>query len=116
MFKYEFYINDNPDFKGPTFKILTKKYCMLGLLSFCKPEYMHEVVGQAGEVYSGKLVSFEFGFESVVIIFKRSKSIIYYNDFENQATINTDELYSFLKAWKQYLDQWQAEKELNPGK
>jgi hypothetical protein len=113
MFAANFFINPNPDFPNvPSFSFLDKeekeKYWMLGEIVFCDKNYtINEVLPGLTNVMSGELEEYEFGYDATIIDFRKDKSVINYNYFEDRIEIPSEDLYRFMSEWRDYLIKWE---------
>ncbi|MBE8723977.1 hypothetical protein [Flavobacterium hungaricum] len=68
-------------------------------------EYLDEIVNSLEQILSGELQHYEFGYEVYTIECKNEISFIIdtYNHWKCIAEISTQEIYEFIRDWRNYL-------------
>ncbi|CAA0166724.1 hypothetical protein [Tenacibaculum maritimum] len=73
--------------------ILSKKAGGLGL------KYLQEIIFNLELVLTSEIEEYEFGFDSTIIDFKKEKSIINFNYFEDEIEVDSMPLYQMMNDW-----------------
>ena len=70
-----------------------------------KLDYLNEIVVSLEQVLSGELEQYDFGYEIYSIECKKETSFVIdtYNDWKCISEITTQEIYEFIRDWRNYL-------------